>query len=114
MIEQYKKLTKVGEKIRKGKNILKKNKPKKVVISKSSPKHKKIKSFQEYFEECIRNKKIPEDTPPYLRKALERAILEYEKNTKQPLLIKNNKQPLLLEYEKKKLKKNLRKNLKKI
>ena len=101
MIEQYKKLTKVGEKIRKGKNILKKNKPKKVVISKSSPKHKKIKSFQEYFEECIRNKKIPEDTPPYLRKALERAILEYEKNTKQPLLIKNNKQPLLLEYEKK-------------
>ena len=89
MIEQYKKLTKVGEKIRKGKNIVKK------------PKHKKIKSFQEYFEECIRNKKIPEDTPPYLRKALERAILEYEKNTKQPLLIKNNKQPLLLEYEKK-------------
>ena len=101
MIEQYKKLTKVGEKIRKGKNIFKKTKPKKVVISKSSPKHKKIKSFQEYFEECIRNKKIPEDTPPYLRKALERAILEYEKNTKQPLLIKNNKQPLLLEYEKK-------------
>ena len=90
MIEQYKKLTKVGEKIRKGKKIIKK------------PKHKKIKSFQEYFEECIRNKKIPEDTPPYLRKALERAILEYEKN-KKPLLIKNEKdtkQPLLLEYEK--------------
>ena len=79
-MNKIKKLTKVGEKIRKGKNIVKK------------PKHKKIKSFQEYFEECIRNKKIPEDTPPYLRKALERAILEYEKNTKQPLL---------LEYEKK-------------
>ena len=35
-------------------------------------------SFDEYFEECIRNKKIPKDTPPYLRKALERAILEYD------------------------------------
>ena len=90
LIKQYKKLTKVGEKIRKGKNIIKK------------PKHKKIKSFQEYFEECIRNKKIPNDTPPYLRKALERAILEYEKKNKQPLLKyeKNTKQPLLLEYEK--------------
>ena len=90
LIKQYKKLTKVGEKIRKGKNIIRK------------PKHKKINSFQEYFEECIRNKKIPKDTPPYLRKALERAILEYEKKNKQPLLKyeKNTKQPLSLEYEK--------------
>ena len=57
--------------------ISKKKKPKHstktVVISKK----KKVKSFDEYFEKCIKNRKIPKDTPPYLRKALERAILEY-------------------------------------
>ena len=57
--------------------ISKKKKPKHstktVVISKK----KKVKSFDEYFEKCIKNRKIPNDTPPYLRKALERAILEY-------------------------------------
>ena len=37
---------------------------------------KKIKSFDEYFQECIENKEFPEDTP-YFRKALERAITEY-------------------------------------
>ena len=41
-------------------------------------KMKKIKSFDEYFEECIKNRKIPKDTPSYLREALERAILEYD------------------------------------
>ena len=39
---------------------------------------KKIKSFEEYFEECIKNKKIPKDTPSYLREALERAMREYD------------------------------------
>ena len=39
---------------------------------------KKIKTFEDYFEECIKNKKIPKDTPSYLRKALERAIEEYD------------------------------------
>ena len=38
---------------------------------------KKIKSFDEYFQECIKNKEIPEDTPPYFREALERAIKEH-------------------------------------
>ena len=38
---------------------------------------KKIKTFEEYFEECIKNKKIPKDTPQYLKEALERAMLEY-------------------------------------
>ena len=38
---------------------------------------KKIKSFEEYFEECIKNKTIPPDTPSYLREALERAIKEH-------------------------------------
>ena len=78
LIKKYKKLTKVGEKIRKGIDVKKDFK---------KTKQKKVKSFQEYFEECIKNKKIPRDTPPYLRKALERAILEYNKNTKSPSLI---------------------------
>ena len=38
----------------------------------------KPKSFHEYFQECIRNKTIPADTPPHLRKALERALREYQ------------------------------------
>ena len=38
----------------------------------------KPKSFDEYFQECIRNKTIPVDTPPHLRKALERALREYQ------------------------------------
>ena len=38
---------------------------------------KKIKLFDEYFQECIENKEFPEDTPPYFREALERAIKEY-------------------------------------
>ena len=38
----------------------------------------KPKTFDEYFQECITNKSIPPDTPSYLRKALERAIKEYE------------------------------------
>ena len=38
----------------------------------------KIKTFEEYFQECIKNKTIPPDTPSYLRKALERALKEYD------------------------------------
>ena len=38
----------------------------------------KPKLFDEYFQEYIRNKKIPADTPPHLRKALERALREYQ------------------------------------
>lgn len=33
----------------------------------------KIKTFEEYFQECVENKTIPPDTPQYFRKALERA-----------------------------------------
>ena len=36
----------------------------------------KIKTFEDYFQECIKNKTIPPDTPSYLRKALERALKE--------------------------------------
>ena len=45
--------------------------------TKPPSKIKKIKSFDEYFQECIENKEFPEDTPPYFREALERAIKEY-------------------------------------
>ena len=38
------------------------------------PKPTKIKTFEEYFQECIKNKTIPPDTTSYLRKALERAL----------------------------------------
>ena len=65
IIHDIKKIDKINAKIKRGKNIKKKPKP------------KKVKSFDEYFQECIKNKKIPEDTPSYFRKALERAIKEH-------------------------------------
>ena len=58
LIDDIKKIRKMRERI--------KNKPK-----------PKPKTFDEYFQECIKNRKIPPDTPSYLRKALERAIKEY-------------------------------------
>ncbi len=92
LIKQYKKLTQAREKVRQGIDIKKELK---------KPPPKKVKSFQEYFEECKRNKKIPEDTPPYLRKALERAILEYNKKTKLPSLLDYDEEKhSLLENEK--------------
>ena len=39
---------------------------------------KKPKTFEQYFQECTKNRRIPSDTPPYLRKALERAMREYD------------------------------------
>ena len=46
---------------------------------KPKPKPKpKPKSFEEYFQDCIKNKTIPDDTPSYLHKALERALREYD------------------------------------
>ena len=38
----------------------------------------KPKTFEEYFQDCIKNKIIPDDTPSYLRKALERALRKYD------------------------------------
>ena len=53
------------------------------VKNKSKPKLKqKEKTFDEYFQECIKNKTIPKDTPHYLKKALERAMKEYNKGIK--------------------------------
>ena len=45
---------------------------------KPKPKSTKVKTFEEYFQDCIKNKIIPPDTPSYLRKALERALREYD------------------------------------
>ena len=64
-----------------------KSKPKSKPKSKSKPKQKpipkqKIKTFDEYFQECIKNKTIPKDTPHYLKKALERAMKEYDEGIK--------------------------------
>ena len=47
------------------------------IKNKTKPKPKP-KTFDEYFQECIKNRKIPPDTPSYLRKALKRAIKEYD------------------------------------
>ena len=71
LIKQYKKLVEARNKVKQGIDIKKKYK-------KRVSKNKKIKTFEEYFEECIKNKKIPKDTPDYLRKALERAMYEHE------------------------------------
>ena len=68
LINKYKKLVAAREKVKQGIDIKKKLKKK--------ARTKKIKKFEEYFEEFIKNKKIPKDTPDYLRKALERAMYE--------------------------------------
>ena len=72
IIRDIRRLDKLNEKVKKGVDIKKKYKKKKVTSKK-----KKIKTFDEYFEECIKNKEIPKDTPDYLRKALEQAMREY-------------------------------------
>ena len=54
LIDDIKKIEKVREKINPN----------------SKPKPTKIKTFEDYFQECINNKTIPPDTPSYLRKAL--------------------------------------------
>ena len=73
IIRDIRKVDKLTEKVKKGIDI-----KKKIKKERKKFKPKKIKSFDEYFEECIKNKKIPKDTPRYFRKALERAIKEHE------------------------------------
>ena len=72
LIRDIRRLDKLNEKVKKGVDIKKKYKKKK-----DTSKKKKIKTFDEYFEECIKNREIPKDTPDYLREALERAMREY-------------------------------------
>ena len=80
LIEVYKKLQKQNEKLRQEKTRPK-SKPKPKKLKQAKPKQK-IKTFDEYFQECIKNKSIPEDTPEYLKKALERAMKEYDNGIK--------------------------------
>ena len=70
LIQVYKKLQKQNKKLRQEKQQ-----------AKSKPKQK-IKTFDEYSQECIKIKSIPKDTPEYLKKALERAMKEYDNGIK--------------------------------
>ena len=78
IIRDIRKLDKLNEKVKQGIDIKKKLKKKAPAKMVGPSKKKKIKTFDEYFEECIKNKKIPKDTPSYLREALERAMREYD------------------------------------
>ena len=85
-IQLIKKLQKQNEKLT---QVKPKPKPKSKSKSKSKSKPKqkpipkqKIKTFDEYFQECIKNKTISKDTPHYLKKVLERAMKEYDKGIK--------------------------------
>ena len=73
LIRDIRRLDKLNEKVKQGVDIKKKYKK-----NKAPSKKKKIKTFDEYFEECIKNKEIPKDTPVCLREALERAMREYD------------------------------------
>ena len=79
IIRDIRKVDKLSEKVKQGIDIKKERKKKlKTKKIKKGNEIKKIKTFDEYFKECIENKEIPSDTPSYLREALERAILEYD------------------------------------
>ena len=87
LIKKYRKLKEFRQKVKQGKVIKKKPQVVSTVPSKKIKKKpqvvstvpsKKIKTFEDYFEECIKNKKIPKDTPFYLKEALLRAINEHE------------------------------------
>ena len=75
--EKKEKLIEVDKKPKKQNEKLRQEKSKPKLKSKPKPKQK-IKTFYEYFQECIKNKSIPKDTPEYLKKALERAMKEYD------------------------------------
>ena len=70
LYKQYKKFVEARNQVKKGVDLKKKFKKK--------AKAKKVKTFEDYFENFIKNKDIPKDTPDYLRKALERALYEHE------------------------------------
>ena len=85
MILAYKKLQNKKEKLIQEKEVIKqknisksKSKSKPKFKSKSKSKSKST-SFQHYFQECIKDKVIPEDAPEYIKKALLKAKKEYEK-----------------------------------
>ena len=82
IIRDIRRLDKLNEKVKQGIDIKKKykknKKDKKVFNIPGKLNKKKIKTFDEYFEKCIKNREIPKDTPPYFKEALELAMLEYD------------------------------------
>ena len=74
-------------------------KPKRLRKEKKEKKEPKIKTFEEYFEECIKNKKIPPDTPSYFRKALERAIIEHDQGVIKKSSLENFANKFVIEGE---------------
>ena len=78
LINQYKKLVEARQKVKSGIDIKKNLKKKLKKNKKVNNIPKKIKTFDEYFKECIKNKEIPKDTPEYFREALEQAKREYD------------------------------------
>ena len=60
----------------------KKLEKKELKLKRLKTKSKTKKTFDDYFKECIKNKVIPKDTPLYFKKALERAMKEYEQGIK--------------------------------
>ena len=68
LIEEIIKIQKTREKINKN------QKPNPQPQRKQKPKPKKIKTFEDYFQECIKNKKIPPDTPPICEKHLKEQL----------------------------------------
>ena len=77
IIRDIRRLDKLNEKVKQGIDIKKKYKKKKATIKKAAP-SKKIKTFEEYYKECIKNMKIPKDTPDFFREALERLMREHK------------------------------------
>ena len=78
LINDIKKIQELREKIKPKPKPKPKPKTKTKTKFKPKAKPKTIKTFEEYFQDCIKNKTIPPDTPSYLRKALERALREYD------------------------------------
>ena len=68
LVKRFQRLQKARKKVRKGINI------------KQTHKKKKKQTYKEYFDDCIKDKKIPEDAPAYLRKAIKKAEKEYDRD----------------------------------
>ena len=66
IIQKYKKIIDIRDKIKKAEYI-------RPTILKTPRKT----TFEDYYNECIKNKEIPKNTPYYLREALERVIREF-------------------------------------
>ena len=78
----YEKLQKQKEKLSQEKYKIKQKSKLKPKQKQKQKQKQKAKTFDEYFQECIKNKTISKDTPTYLKKALVRAMKEYNNGIK--------------------------------